>query len=136
MSEIGPMEKTYCKYCNQELVGRKGKMFCDNFCKSAQQYKDKKENEKLYFSIAAKLRNNRKILKKLNGSGLAICNKEVMLEDGFDPRYFTHYWRNKKGVTYFFCYEYGYRYVEKDGKEKYILIQWQDYMKPSPYLAV
>jgi hypothetical protein len=48
---------------------------------------------------------------------------------GFDSRFFTHYWKNKKGEVYLFVYEFGFLKINENQKEKYLLIQWQDYMK-------
>ena len=43
------------------------------------------------------LRLNRKILKEYNKGGKVTIRAKVLLELGFDPRFFTHYWKNKKG---------------------------------------
>ena len=48
---------------------------------------------------------------------------------GFNKKYFTHYWKNKKGDVYLFCYEYGFLSKQENGKSKFMLITWQDYMK-------
>ncbi len=37
-----------------------------------------------------------------------------LAEQGFDFRYHTHQYQNKKGQTYHFCYEYGYLPLEGD----------------------
>jgi len=36
------------------------------------------------------------------------------LEFGFNFNYFTNTYTNKKGVTYFYCYEYGYLPLENN----------------------
>lgn len=46
---------------------------------------------------------------------------------GFDPDFFTHYWKKKEDV-YLFVYEYGFLKRKEKDKEKYILITWQEYM--------
>jgi hypothetical protein len=48
---------------------------------------------------------------------------------GFNPKYFTHYWKNKKGNVYLFCYEFGFLETQEQNKKKYVLVQWQDYME-------
>ena len=53
---------------------------------------------------------------------------EELLKAGFDPKYFTHYWRNAQKQVYFFCYDQGYLKLKENGKEKYVLVHWQDYM--------
>ena len=36
--------------------------------------------------------------------------------------------QNKKGDVYLFCYEVGFKKIIENSTDKYILIQWQDYM--------
>jgi len=68
-------------------------------------------------------------LKLYNKAGKATLRKEVLLEEGFNPRYFTHYWKNQKGQVYLFCYEYGFLALKENKREKYVLVKWQDYMQ-------
>jgi len=117
-----------CPYCNSEIIGRSDKKYCSVHCKSAHQYKKRKSEETLFYKIDRQLKINRKILKAYNKSGMSTVRKEKLLEEDFDPNYFTHYWKNGKGQVYLFCYEYGFLYLKKDGKEKYLLVKWQEYM--------
>ena len=121
------MEKT-CNYCGNEIQGRADKQFCSVHCKSALQYQTRKKEEALYYIIDRQLKLNRKLLKKYNQAGLATIRKEKLTTQGFNPKYFTHYWKNGKGQLYLFCYEYGYLSKNEKGKDKYVLVQWQDYM--------
>jgi hypothetical protein len=84
--------------------------------------------DSLYRQIDKQLKTNRRILKEYNKAGKATVRKTVLLNVGFDPKYFTHYWKNKKGDVYLFCYEYGFLKKTENGKDKYVLVQWQDYM--------
>jgi hypothetical protein len=56
----------------------------------------------------------------------------VLHQLGFNPNYFTHYWRNDKSQVYFFCYDYGFLKLEENHaneiKKKYLIVQWQPYM--------
>ena len=118
-----------CLYCGKELTGRTDKKYCDLHCKSAYQYKKAKEQpERFYNKVDNQLRLNRRLLKEYNKAGKAIVRSEVLLNLGFDPNFFTHYWKNKKGMVYLFVYEYGFLKKVENGKEKYVLIIWQDYM--------
>jgi len=74
------------------------------------------------------LKLNRKILKFFNKAGKATIRSKVLLEKGFNPNFFTHFWKNKKGDVYLFVYEYGFIKRQENNAEKYILIMWQDYM--------
>ncbi len=120
----------YCFHCEKALEGRADKKYCDRYCKSAHQYvKDKDRPERFYNVVDNHLRINRKILKQYNKAGKATIRAQVLLDLGFNPNFFTHYWKNRKGEVYLFVYEYGFLRKRENGKEKFILILWQDYMK-------
>jgi len=119
------MEK--CKECDVKLTGRLGQKFCSVYCKSAFHYKNYKENKpSTYVKIDSQLKHNRRILKSYNVSGQSQIKKDILLKEGFDFIYFTHIWKAKNGNIYHFCFEFGYRDLNDNGK--YMLIMWQDYM--------
>lgn len=118
-----------CLYCDKELHGRTDKKYCNLHCKSAFQYKKAKEQpERFYNKVDNQLRLNRKILKEYNKGGKVTVRADVLLDLGFDPNFFTHYWKNQKRDVYLFVYEYGFFKKKENGKEKYVLVTWQDYM--------
>ena len=82
------------------------------------------EAPRLYNLVDNQLKKNRRILKSYNKSGLATVRSHILLGQGFNPNFFTHYWKNAKNDIYLFVYEFG--FLKKD--EKFILIKWQDYM--------
>jgi len=119
-----------CKNCNKSLEGRSDKKYCDNYCKSAYQYKNEKENQSnFYLKVDKQLKQNRQILKSYNKAGKATIRAEDLLNTGFNPNFFTHYWKNQKGDVYLFVYEFGFLKRTEGDKEKYVLVTWQDYMK-------
>jgi len=118
-----------CPVCETEIVGRSDKKYCSVYCKSAHQYQKRKVEEERYYKIDKQLKINRKILKAYNKSGLSKVRVEKLKKEGFNPNFFTNYWKNKNGQVYLFCYEYGFLKLKKENnKEKYLLIQWQPYM--------
>ena len=118
-----------CLYCNKELEGRTDKKFCDPQCKSAHQYQQAQEQpERFYNKVDNQLKLNRKILKEFNKGGKVTVRTEVLRDLGFDSNFFTHYWKNTKGDVYLFVYEFGFLKRTENNVDKYILIQWQDYM--------
>jgi hypothetical protein len=118
-----------CLYCNKELKGRTDKKFCDAQCKSAYQYQRAKEQpERFYNKVDNQLKLNRKILKEFNKGGKVTVRAEILNELGFNPNFFTHYWKTKKGEVYLFVYEFGFMQIHEKNIEKYLLIKWQDYM--------
>ena len=38
-------------------------------------------------------------------------------------------WKNNNNEVYLFCYEYGFLSLDSFGKNKYLIIDWQDYME-------
>lgn len=122
-------EKKHCKECSEEIKGRSDKIFCSAYCKSAYHYKLGQDRaDSFYKKVDRQLKLNRRILKQYNKAGLAYVSKNTILEDGFNPKVFTHYWKNQKGEVYLFCYEYGFLEKRANEKVKYVLVKWQDYM--------
>jgi len=118
-----------CLYCKKQLVGRTDKKFCDPHCKSSYQYQQAKEQpERFYNIVDNQLKLNRKILKEYNKGGKVTVRAEILKEIGFNPNFFTHYWKNTKGDVYLFVYEYGFLKKQEGSREKFVLIKWQDYM--------
>ncbi|WP_299443179.1 hypothetical protein [uncultured Aquimarina sp.] len=118
-----------CLYCKSIITGRKDKRFCNSYCKSAYHNIQNREKEDTFFKkVDKQLKKNRKILKGFNKAGLVTVRKEKLVKEGFDPKYFTHYWKNNKGQVYLFCYEYGFLELKENTKKKYLLVIWQSYM--------
>ncbi len=115
-----------CIECGEKLKGRIDQKYCSEYCKSSFHYQNNKEKAaSTYVRIDTALKQNRRILKKYNLSGLSQIRNELLVNEGFDFKYYTHTWNAKNGNLYHFCYEYGFRDL-MDGK--YMLITWQDYM--------
>jgi YHS domain-containing protein len=43
-----------------------------------------------------------------------VIKRGVLLRAGLDFRYMTHRHTTRNGHTYYFCYEYGYREMDRD----------------------
>lgn len=125
------MKNKKCPICSAVVKGRIDKIFCSTKCKSIDQYEKRQETETFYLTVEKQLRTNRKILKKYNKSGFTTIRKSKLISEGFNPKFFTHYWKNKKGDVYLFIYEYGFLNLQDMGKEKYMLVTWQEYMRKS-----
>ncbi len=118
-----------CLYCKKQITGRTDKKYCNLHCKSAYQYQQAKEQpERFYNIVDNQLKLNRKILKEFNRGGKVTVRAELINEMGFDANFFTHYWKNQKGDVYLFVYEFGFLKKLENGKEKYVLVLWQEYM--------
>ena len=117
-----------CPVCQNTIKGRKDKIYCSLSCKSARQYEQRQDQEARYYKIDRQLKKNRTILKRYNKIGKTTLRKEVLIAEGFDPQFFTSYWKNKNGQVYLFCYEFGFLALKEGEKEKYLLVTWQPYM--------
>ncbi len=119
-----------CLQCDKPLEGRSDKKFCDRYCKSAFHYQKRNnlDQASFYEKVDRQLKQNRRILKAYNKGGKSTVRKTLLVAEGFNPKYFTHYWKNSKGQVYLFCYEFGFLQLKENNKDKYLLIKWQDYM--------
>ncbi len=117
-----------CLYCEAPISGRSDKKYCDSYCKSAYHNQKTKNDLELFRTIDRQLKKNRRILRLFNKSGKATVRKELLVAEGFDPKYFTHYWKNQRGQVYLFCYEFGFLKLKENGRTKYLLVKHQDYM--------
>jgi len=123
------MNKT-CLSCKKTLEGRSDKKFCDNHCKSAYHYKISiNGNGRFYNKVDNQLKLNRRLLKTYNKAGKTTIKASVLIEQGFNPNFFTHYWKSNTNAIYLFVYEYGFLKKTEHNTVKYILIQWQNYMQ-------
>jgi len=93
-----PIEKPQCRYCEKELHGRAGKMFCNVDCKnnfnSRVRSVKRVEENKLFPEVIKTIKNNYRILLSFNLSRLTeneyiTINKNELRSKGFDYRYCT-----------------------------------------------
>lgn len=123
-------ENRSCLNCQKPLTGRLDKKYCDDYCKSNYNYvKNKLKENSMFKQIDLQLKKNRRLLRDYNRSGKSTVRKEKFDAAGFNPNFFTHYWKNSKGQVYLFCYEYGFLRLTENGHTKYVLIEWQPYMQ-------
>jgi len=105
-----------CLSCGKAVKGRSDKKFCNDYCRNNFNNQLKREEKPLVRDINNILRKNRRILESLikPGEPTAKSLKARMLELGFNLGYFTQIYTNKKGLVYYFCYEYGYLLLDGD----------------------
>ncbi|HPH84719.1 MAG TPA: hypothetical protein PLC48_04640 [Ferruginibacter sp.] len=105
-----------CLACNKPVKGRTDKKFCDDVCRNQYHNELKADTNNLMRNINHALGKNRRILEALinEGDEMAKTTKEILLQEGFQFKYITHTYTNKKNSTYFFCYDHGYLPLEND----------------------
>lgn len=113
---LQPAEIKNCLCCGKLLKGRIDKKFCDDYCRNNYNNSQKSGNSSLVRSINLALSKNRRILEKLLPAGeeMAKAHRDKLLQAGFQFKYITHTYTNKKGNVYYFNYDYGYLPLEGD----------------------
>ena len=105
-----------CILCDKPLKGRSDKKFCDDYCRAAYNNDLKAPSNNLVRNINNALSKNRRILQSYLNEETEMCKttKAKLIEKGFQFKYITHTYLNKKGNTYFFCYDLGYLPLDND----------------------
>lgn len=110
-----PVTKRECLACGKTLQGRADKKFCNDYCRNAYNNNLKSASNPVVRNINNTLQRNRRILESVLGTEeMQKVQKEKLLQQGFRFQFMTHTYTNKKGNTYFFCYEYGYLPLDHD----------------------
>jgi len=105
-----------CLNCKKTLKGRTDKKFCDDYCRNSYNNQLKASKNNLVRNINNALGKNRRILESFfnQEEEIAKTHKDKLLEKGFQFKYITHTYTNKKGNVYFFCYDLGYMPLDND----------------------
>lgn len=108
-------EQKLCLSCHKPVKGRTDKKFCDDYCRNNYNNQLKSGTTNFIRNINNALGKNRRILEDFLGAEeMAKTTKDKLLQKGFQYKYITHLYNNKKGNTYFFCYDLGYLPLEND----------------------
>ncbi|WP_198675263.1 hypothetical protein [Pleomorphovibrio marinus] len=110
------METRKCLNCGKGLQGRVDKKFCDDYCRNNYNNHRNGTTNNLIRNINYALKKNRNILASLlpEQEDTAKTTREKLLHQGFQFRYNTHTYTNKKGNVYGYCYDYGYLELDHD----------------------
>lgn len=120
------MENKLCLDCGTEIIGRKDKKFCGDYCRNNYHNKLNESNNAYVRRVNGILRKNRRILELLNPSGKAKVSTMQLAEEGFNFHFYTNTYETKSGNKYFFCYDQGYIKAENGW---FTLVIKQDYIK-------
>ena len=91
------------------------KKFCDDSCRNTFNNQQNTLSTNLIRNINHAIRKNRNILEAQipQGEDLAKTTRDKLARAGFNFKFFTHVYQNKKGNIYRYCYDFG--YLEMDG---------------------
>ena len=116
-----------CLECDQQLIGRVDKKFCNDYCRNSYNNRENKVANDYVRKVNVVLRKNRRILAQImDGKDKTKTSKEELLLNGFNFYYYTNFYKTKQDKTYYFVYEFGYLSLEN---EIYALVIKQDYVK-------
>lgn len=103
-------QSRFCLTCDKPVKGRTDKKFCDDYCRNGYNNDLKSDSNNYVRNINNTLRKNRRILEDCLAVGdeMMKTTRDKLLHRGFQFKYITHTYTNKKGNIYYFCYEYGY----------------------------
>ncbi|MDW3209077.1 MAG: hypothetical protein R8N23_04375 [Reichenbachiella sp.] len=121
------LQPNTCQECNKPLNGRVDKKFCDAYCRNSYNNKSKRENERLIIGVNQSIRRNRRILKELSPQGKTLVRRDVVESMGFNFNHFSSLYRSQSSY-YYMSYDYGFRALIDNGKQKIQIIQIQNYM--------
>ena len=108
------MESKKCPECGDVIKGRVDKKFCSDLCRNSFNNKQNSDTTNYVRNVSNVLRKNRRILSEFITNETAKTTKSKLIEKGFVFTYYTNTYVTKKGVTYYFCFEYGYLPLEND----------------------
>ena len=108
------MKKKVCLECSKEIAGRPDKRFCSDYCRISFNNQKRSEDKKTIREINKILQCNSEILQRINLARKKKLNKAALVDQGFNFNYFTNLHSTNNGNTYFFCYDFGYRYLDSE----------------------
>lgn len=122
-----------CLQCAKSLQGRIDKKFCDHYCRNAYNNKVKRQDEQLIQKTNKAIRRNRRILKTLCPIGKATVRKTVLVDMGYDFRFFSSIYKTHNNQVYYISYDYAFSPIKQTDREtrqpvdKALIVQKQSY---------
>ena len=119
-------ETKVCLNCRGSLHGRSDKKFCNDYCRNTHHNLANSDSNNYIRNINYCLRKNRRILESLllPSRQIVKTSRQALHNKGFSFHYRTHTYTNKKGNQFLFCYDYGYRILEK---EQVLIVRGREY---------
>lgn len=108
------MELRTCPECGEVLRGRADKKFCSDLCRNAFNNKLNSFSNNIVRNINNSLRKNRRILQESLKGDTTKVSRQKLLDKGYNFTYFTNQSVTKNNHTYYFCYEFGYLFLDNE----------------------
>jgi len=112
-----------CLDCGDIIRGRSDKKFCSDQCRNNYNNRINRESNNYVRNVHGLLRKNRRILCDLYAEGKRVLHKDALFALGYNFNFFTHVIKTREGLSYHYCFEYGYR--EKD--DEYVELAYNNH---------
>jgi predicted nucleic acid-binding Zn ribbon protein len=112
-----------CLDCGEPIKGRSDKKFCADQCRNNFNNRLNRNEMNFIRNVQNILRRNRRILDELNREEPTRVHRDELIARGFNFTFHTHTFTAKDEVTYFFCFDQGYRDL---GNEYFSLVLGDD----------
>ena len=106
--------KKVCLECEEKIVGRADKKFCNDHCRNAYNNRRNKDSKNLIRNINNRLRRNYRILEGINPGKKTKTTRSRLIDRGFDFEYITQQYTTQSGTVYYFVYDLGYLPLNND----------------------
>jgi hypothetical protein len=118
-------DQRQCLNCGYQLRGRSDQKFCSDSCRNTYNNQLKASDTNFIRNINNTLRKNRRILENLCPGEKSKSTKGNLNVEGFNFNYHTNTYTTKKGLAYYFCYDYGYLELSND---EIIIVKRKEYV--------
>lgn len=111
------MSDKICLACEEPIKGRADKKFCDDTCRNNYNNRMNNYSSPVVRNVNNILRRNRRILEQLLAPydrKVLVIDRQKLVDKGFRFEYVTELYHPEKKEHYYYCYEYGYRNLDKD----------------------
>ena len=102
-----------CLECGDAFAGREDKKFCCDGCRNSFHNKINKDTNNFMRNVNNTLRKNYRILSEINTDRKTKTTRTQLLKKGFDFEFYTNQLQTQSGKTYYFVYNQGYLYLDK-----------------------
>ncbi len=113
-------KKKVCLDCGEPIKGRSDKKFCNDICRNSYNNKLNSDTNNYVRNVNNILRKNRRIMEELLTGSTVTVSKQKLATAGFNFNFYTNIVKTKETKVYYFCYEFGYLFLEG---EKVLLVK-------------
>lgn len=118
-----------CPTCGSRFNGRSDKRYCSEQCRTSFNLQRRKRTEAPLTAVLATLRRNRSILKDLCPQKKTWVSRDRLEALKFNPTVFSSIYRNNRNQSYYFCGDYGFLPMHREGIDVALIIRREPFAK-------